>query len=50
MANVIDQALTGRPDVGCDQFADGPVSNRPLTAADVGPSWMDRRPPKDGGR
>jgi hypothetical protein len=26
------------------------ITNRPLTAADVEPSWMDRRPPKDGGR
>ena len=28
-----------RHDVGCDQISDAPVTNRPLTAADVGPSW-----------
>jgi poly(beta-D-mannuronate) lyase len=46
------QPRTGRLDVGCDQSSDAPVTNRPLTAADVGPSWMDRRPapPQTGGR
>jgi poly(beta-D-mannuronate) lyase len=29
-------------DVGCDQVADGPVTNRPLTASDVGTSWRER--------
>jgi poly(beta-D-mannuronate) lyase len=29
-------------DVGCDQIATAPVTNRPLTTRDVGPSWMDR--------
>jgi len=33
---------TGRWDSGCDQRSDGPVTNRPLTAADVGTSWMSR--------
>ena len=33
---------TGRLDVGCDQASDQPVLHRPLTAADVGPSWMKR--------
>jgi poly(beta-D-mannuronate) lyase len=32
-------------DIGCDQSSDAPVTHRPLTAADVGPSWMDRTPP-----
>jgi poly(beta-D-mannuronate) lyase len=45
------QARGGRWDVGCDQISSGPVANRPLTAADVGPSWMDRgKPPGRGGR
>jgi len=29
-------------DAGCDQIATTPVTNRPLTARDVGPSWMNR--------
>jgi poly(beta-D-mannuronate) lyase len=29
-------------DAGCDQASDAPVANRPLTAADVGPSWLAR--------
>jgi poly(beta-D-mannuronate) lyase len=36
------QPRPARPDVGCDQISDAPVTHRPLTAADVGPSWMDR--------
>jgi poly(beta-D-mannuronate) lyase len=28
--------------IGCDEPSDAPVSNRPLTAKDVGPSWMER--------
>jgi poly(beta-D-mannuronate) lyase len=31
-----------RTDAGCDQIADSPVTNRAVTAADVGPSWMKR--------
>ena len=31
-----------RSDAGCDQVADSPIVNRPLTAAGVGPSWMKR--------
>jgi poly(beta-D-mannuronate) lyase len=30
-----------RSDIGCDQTSDAPVTHRPLTAADVGPSWLD---------
>lgn len=29
-------------DVGCDQASEGPLLNRPLSVADVGPRWMDR--------
>jgi poly(beta-D-mannuronate) lyase len=36
------QRRKGRFDVGCDQASPEPVGNRPLTAADVGPSWMKR--------
>jgi poly(beta-D-mannuronate) lyase len=39
------QARVGRRDVGCDQLSDAPIIYRPLHAADVGPSWMDRREP-----
>jgi len=31
----------GKYDIGCDQLSDAPISNRPLTAKDVGPSWSD---------
>ncbi len=33
------QERSGAKDVGCDQASDKPILNRPLTAADVGPSW-----------
>jgi poly(beta-D-mannuronate) lyase len=36
------QPRTGALDVGCDQLSAAPVTNRPLTPADVGPSWMKR--------
>jgi poly(beta-D-mannuronate) lyase len=36
------QQRNGRFDVGCDQIAEGAVVNRPLNAAEVGPSWLDR--------
>jgi poly(beta-D-mannuronate) lyase len=39
------QARGQSRDVGCDQASDAPVTNRPLTAADVGPSWMQRDRP-----
>lgn len=29
-------------DAGCDEVSDAPVENRPLTPADVGPSWLPR--------
>jgi poly(beta-D-mannuronate) lyase len=32
----------GKLNVGCDQPCDKPATIRPLTAADVGPEWMDR--------
>jgi poly(beta-D-mannuronate) lyase len=34
------QARSGRPDAGCDQFSAEARTNRPLTPAEVGPSWM----------
>ena len=33
------QARTGKLDVGCDQRSDRPITHRPLTPRDVGPSW-----------
>ncbi|HEU0010156.1 MAG TPA: hypothetical protein VFT34_10110 [Verrucomicrobiae bacterium] len=36
------QPRAERPDVGADQLSKAPVINRPLSAADVGPSWMNR--------
>ena len=33
------QPRAGKLDVGCDQHSDRPVIHRPLTPADVGPSW-----------
>jgi poly(beta-D-mannuronate) lyase len=39
------QRRAGARDAGCDQTADGPVTNRPLTAADVGTSWREREKP-----
>jgi poly(beta-D-mannuronate) lyase len=41
-ADIDGQARGARRDSGCDQVSDGPVTNRPLTAADVGPSWAAR--------
>ena len=31
-----------RKDIGADQLSEAPVTSRPLSAADVGPSWMKR--------
>jgi len=36
------QPRTSRIDVGCDQVSDGPITNRPLRAIDVGPAWLER--------
>ncbi|MBV9468727.1 MAG: polysaccharide lyase 6 family protein [Abitibacteriaceae bacterium] len=36
------QLRRGRRDVGCDQISSAPITNRPLTAADVGPVWFNR--------
>jgi poly(beta-D-mannuronate) lyase len=36
------QPRKGHLDAGCDQMSEEPVTNRPLTPKDVGPSWMDR--------
>ena len=37
------QERKGHAHAGCDQVTDSPIVNRFLTAADVGPSWMDAR-------
>ena len=42
MTDIDGQPRKGRADVGCDQLSDAPITNRPLTARDVGPAWMDR--------
>jgi len=35
-------------DAGCDQASAGPVTQRPLTIADVGPAWMPASASADG--
>ena len=30
-----------QPDIGCDELSEDPIAWRPLTAADVGPGWME---------
>ncbi|HEV8604436.1 MAG TPA: polysaccharide lyase 6 family protein [Tepidisphaeraceae bacterium] len=35
------QPREGKYDIGCDQLSDAPITNRPLTPKDVGPSWSD---------
>jgi poly(beta-D-mannuronate) lyase len=35
------QPRAGRLDAGCDQSSDAPVTNPPVTPADVGPRWLD---------
>lgn len=44
-SDIDGQPRTGKFDSGCDQISDAPIANRPLTAADVGPSWLDRKKP-----
>ena len=34
------QPRDGKLDVGCDQISTAPIMNHPLTAAEVGPTWM----------
>ena len=44
-SDVDGQSRPGPTFAGCDEFSDARVTRRPLTAADVGPSWMaDDRP------
>ena len=38
-ADINGRPRSARTDAGCEQISDGPVTNRPLVAADVGPSW-----------
>ena len=33
-------ATVALKDVGCDEYASGPITNRPLTLADVGPAYL----------
>jgi poly(beta-D-mannuronate) lyase len=40
LTDIDGQPRRARFDVGCDQASPDPVKNRPLTPADVGPSWM----------
>jgi len=44
-ADMDGQSRTGGLDVGSDQISNAPITNRPLTADDVGPSWLDRSEP-----
>jgi len=36
------QPRSGKFDAGCDQRSAAPIASRPLTAADVGPAWLQR--------
>ena len=36
-------------DAGCDEASDAPAKRRPLSAEDVGPSWMSPADRADGG-
>lgn len=36
------QPRSGKLDVGCDQASTAPITNRPLTATEVGPAWLKR--------
>jgi poly(beta-D-mannuronate) lyase len=38
------QDRPARADSGSDQVSNGPTTRAPLTSAEVGPSWLDRRP------
>ena len=45
LANITTD-IDGQPrdeqaDIGCDELSDAPIVTRPLTSADVGPSWMN---------
>ena len=37
------QLRAQKSDVGCDQISEAPITNRPLTAKDVGPAWLEQR-------
>ncbi|MFW5866383.1 MAG: polysaccharide lyase 6 family protein [Armatimonadota bacterium] len=34
------QSRDEQPDIGCDELSEEPIAWRPLTSADVGPTWM----------
>jgi hypothetical protein len=40
LLDISRQTRVGIKDVGCDEYSTGTVSNRPLTLADVGPSYL----------
>jgi hypothetical protein len=39
-SDIDGQSRAAPADVGCDQISTAPVTNRPLKAEDVGPSWL----------
>jgi poly(beta-D-mannuronate) lyase len=46
-SDIDGQEREARWDVGCDQASKARITNRPLTAADVGPAWLDRSGPAE---
>lgn len=40
LSDISRQTRVGIKDVGCDEYSTGTISNRPLTLADVGPSYL----------
>ncbi|BCU78074.1 polysaccharide lyase 6 family protein [Luteolibacter sp. LG18] len=44
-ADIDGQPRPDRADAGCDQVSSAPVVHRALSAADVGPAWMNRSVP-----
>ena len=42
-SDIDGQPRLGRADAGCDQLSEAPITRRPLTAAEVGPAWMDAK-------
>ncbi|HSV16600.1 MAG TPA: hypothetical protein VLI90_20215 [Tepidisphaeraceae bacterium] len=39
-ADIDGQSRPTPSDIGCDQISEAPITNRPLKAEDVGPSWL----------
>ena len=40
-SDIDGQPRAARPDAGCDEWTDAPMTRRMLTPADTGPAWMD---------